>query len=80
MWTDVVIGKASLIGICSKCGQPTTGSYDSDEYEDEESLIMGCVGCGAEFICEIPSDEYFKVRLHQKLKRRSKNENKPKSK
>lgn len=41
----LTIGSANLVGVCAKCDQPTTGSYDSDRPHE---LTMKCVdsGCG----------------------------------
>lgn len=36
------IARADVLGLCSRCGQPMTGSYDSD---DEDTFKMRCVSC-----------------------------------
>lgn len=41
---EVAICSAQFVGQCFRCGQPTTGEYDSDE---DTSVMMVCVGCGA---------------------------------
>lgn len=41
----ISIASAQLIGICSKCQEPSTGSFDSDREDDP--VEMKCVSCGS---------------------------------
>jgi ribosomal protein S27E len=45
---SLAISKATLVGTCHQCGEPTTGTLDADEAaENHDTFKMKCVNCGA---------------------------------
>jgi hypothetical protein len=40
---EVVIGTGNFVGTCTRCREPSTGSFDNDE---SNILKMRCVNCG----------------------------------
>lgn len=51
---EVVLCKADFVGTCLRCGEPSTGSYDSDENDE---LKMRCVNCGFKMNAKVNDEE-----------------------
>lgn len=55
----IFVNKAELLGRCEECGEPTTGSFDSDEnrlggdFEEIFFLVLKCINCYTEYKFQI---------------------------
>lgn len=48
--SEIFVYKADLIFECQKCGEPSTGSFNSDDHEDDDYyVVLRCVSCGLEY-------------------------------